>query len=325
MDETSQFGKGATETPIEVALTRFRLAAEAPRFIDWNKGYNVENGFFVPQKNQKSASDCTCEATNYYVQALNKIDHNRDETYSERFPYSQVYIPPQGGAYIWKAMSIPLKLGVVDAVVVPDGDHTEATMRDSSLNAIAPIEARTDKYAVIPNNKDMDYLAGVVEDYHGFITGFNGNNGMFDSHGVATVPANVDWGHAVWICGYVKLPDGRKALKFKNSWGNQWGDNGYGYFPEEFVKSGLMFDLYVYADVQDLDPSSMKLTLAMDGAHYGSKVFAVVENPKTKMWIPNPETLTTGNQAGLWGGFPDIVQKDLTQYTEGVIQISVAK
>jgi C1A family cysteine protease len=38
-------------------------------------------------------------------------------------------------------------------------------------------------------------------------------------------------GHAICLVGY---DDNKKLLKFKNSWGTGWGDNGYGYLPYEY-------------------------------------------------------------------------------------------
>ncbi|MFC8151949.1 C1 family peptidase [Bacillus paralicheniformis] len=39
-------------------------------------------------------------------------------------------------------------------------------------------------------------------------------------------------GHAICIVGY---DDDKKYLKFKNSWGPEWGDNGYGYLPYDYM------------------------------------------------------------------------------------------
>ena len=39
-------------------------------------------------------------------------------------------------------------------------------------------------------------------------------------------------GHAILFVGY---DDKRKVLKFRNSWGTEWGDNGYGYLPYSYV------------------------------------------------------------------------------------------
>ena len=52
----------------------------------------------------------------------------------------------------------------------------------------------------------------------------------------------------------------KKFLIFRNSWGSSWGDGGQGYFPEEFVTSGMMYDAYVYALISDLDPTTIMLT-----------------------------------------------------------------
>jgi len=40
-------------------------------------------------------------------------------------------------------------------------------------------------------------------------------------------------GHAVCIVGY---DDRKKLLKFINSWGEDWGAQGYGYLPYDYVK-----------------------------------------------------------------------------------------
>ena len=41
-------------------------------------------------------------------------------------------------------------------------------------------------------------------------------------------------GHAVCITGYKEI-DGKVWLEFINSWGQDWGDYGYGYFPIEWI------------------------------------------------------------------------------------------
>jgi C1A family cysteine protease len=41
-------------------------------------------------------------------------------------------------------------------------------------------------------------------------------------------------GHVILLVGYDDL---KKEYIFRNSWGPKWGDNGYGYFPEEYIDS----------------------------------------------------------------------------------------
>lgn len=238
---------GAVKTPKEVRDKQFRLGA-TPSLIDWSVPYTVPATFNI--RYQNTSSSCTAQATGYYTEVLNEIENKRKEKHSNRYVYSQVYLPG-GGAYIWKAMSIPLK-GTASADSVPDGDSTEAMMTDSSLNSKAVLEARADKYAVIPRS-NIDQMAQVVRDYHGFVTGFNGHDGMFAPDGTIIDWSKSEWGHAVYVCGY-ELRNGKKYLKFINSWSENWGSGGFGFMSEDFVNSGMMFDCYTYAELADLAP-----------------------------------------------------------------------
>ena len=40
-------------------------------------------------------------------------------------------------------------------------------------------------------------------------------------------------GHAICIAGY---DDSKKLFKFKNSWGDGWGNEGYGYLTYDYMK-----------------------------------------------------------------------------------------
>jgi C1A family cysteine protease len=59
------------------------------------------------------------------------------------------------------------------------------------------------------------------------------------SSGIISMPTSKDspgGGHAVCVVGF---DDGKKTLKFKNSWGADWGDKGYGYLPYEYIDKYL--------------------------------------------------------------------------------------
>lgn len=254
--DINKFGKGAIQDPASLAAGRFKINDEPLRAIDWSVPYSIEDGFELTQRDQNGSSSCTAQAVAYYVEALNRVENNKNERYSARFNYSQSFAPG-GGAYIWKAMSIPLSSGVASSDSVPDGSSTEKEMTDGSLNGAAVIEAKTDLYAQVPNKKNIDWLAQVIHDYTGFDTGFNGRNDMFSPDGTANVFNGAsEWGHAIYVVGH-EIRNGKKCLKFKNSWSKNWGSNGYGYFSEEFILNGPIFDAYVYASIKDIDPNSM--------------------------------------------------------------------
>jgi C1A family cysteine protease len=55
------------------------------------------------------------------------------------------------------------------------------------------------------------------------------------STGVIPYPSpseGIEGGHALYCVGY---DDSKQAFIFKNSWTDQWGDNGYGYLPYDYM------------------------------------------------------------------------------------------
>jgi hypothetical protein len=210
--------------------------------------------------------------------ALQQIENNETEEYSRRYIYSQSSMGYGQGTYISKAMAIPLKKGLALESSVPDGNSSEATELDASLNAQAILKARTDKYAVIPRS-NIDQLAQVIKDYHGFETGFNGHDGMFAPDGSIIEWSYSNWGHCVYIIGY-ELRNNKKFLRFRNSWSSNWGSSGDGFMPEEFVNSGMMFDCYTYAAIEDLDLTSMFELVCADS----KEVWLIKDGKKTHIY-----------------------------------------
>ncbi len=73
---------------------------------------------------------------------------------------------------------------------------------------------------------------------------------------------SVEGGHAVMIVGYDDnnvvvnpLDNSRKkgVLIIKNSWGDEWGDDGYGYIPYEYVKQQLASDFWCMISAEWID------------------------------------------------------------------------
>ena len=65
-------------------------------------------------------------------------------------------------------------------------------------------------------------------------------------------------GHAIVAVGYddkKKIGKSKGALMIRNSWGTDWGENGYGWLPYDYVESGLAVDFWslVQADFVDTD------------------------------------------------------------------------
>jgi hypothetical protein len=53
-------------------------------------------------------------------------------------------------------------------------------------------------------------------------------------------------GHAILVTGFNQ---NERLIEFKNSWGKDWGDNGYGYLPFDYTK--YMIDSWTVIDLED--------------------------------------------------------------------------
>ena len=65
-----------------------------------------------------------------------------------------------------------------------------------------------------------------------------------DRTGVVPYPASDEGfvgGHCVLLCGY---DDAKNLLTFQNSWGEGWGDKGFGYLPYKYVETWLADDFW---------------------------------------------------------------------------------
>lgn len=74
-----------------------------------------------------------------------------------------------------------------------------------------------------------------------------------DLAGRFVVPTDEDMplgGHAVMACGY---DDTNEAFLIRNSWGTDWGDDGYGWLPYEYVLEGYAWDIWTMFKKEYLD------------------------------------------------------------------------
>jgi len=58
-------------------------------------------------------------------------------------------------------------------------------------------------------------------------------------------PEKMYGGHAICAVGY---DDSKQLVKFKNSWGTGWGQNGYGYLSYNYINN-YMWDAWTCDDI----------------------------------------------------------------------------
>lgn len=176
------------------------------------------------------------------------------------------------GAYLRKTMEAMVLIGIVPEEYWP----YDVSRFDKEPSAFC--------YAVASNFKTMKYvsldkanmpledilvqiktvLAGGLASIFGFTiydsivqTKTNGGKIPFP-----TDKENIRGGHAIMAVGYddnqiiTNEVDGtqtRGAFLIRNSWGTQWGDNGYGWLPYEYVRTGLAQDWWTLMDAGWVD------------------------------------------------------------------------
>lgn len=98
-------------------------------------------------------------------------------------------------------------------------------------------ERKISQYLRVPQN--LEQMKGCLAGGDPFIFGFSVYSSMMTgavkASGVVPLPRLGDsqlGGHDVLIVGY---SDSTRVFKFRNSWGDGWGVNGYGYIPYEYA------------------------------------------------------------------------------------------
>ena len=109
------------------------------------------------------------------------------------------------------------------------------------------LKRRTSGYQRVPITFDKIKMA-LAEDYPiigGFYVYPSYFNKSTEKTGEVPIPTSkmkCIGGHAILIVGY---DDVQRRLKFRNSYGEEWGDGGYGYLPYSYVVRGDVDDFWI--------------------------------------------------------------------------------
>ena len=229
-----------------------------------------------PVGDQGWQGSCNAWASTYYVWTymINWFNNNPnpstyDEIFSPAFTYNHINDGSDSGSYPEDAQYLIATMGACHWATMPynDSDYTTWGSTDAYLEAM---KYRAGDWYVIDLSTDEGinqlkqlladgYIAEIGIYVYDEFEDFNSTNNIYavnQSHG------NYKGGHAVTIIGYndsLPTPDGYGAFRLVNSWGTDWGDNGYFWMTYEAIKNPLLCQGQAFLFVPKEQPYKPKL------------------------------------------------------------------
>ncbi len=225
-----------------------RPTVKIPEKIDYTEA-------ITPVRDQGNEGVCVgfasvCGMKEYQEQK----DYGKPVELSPRFVYSECKkvdgSPNSEGTSIRVAMKVLSETGVCRELLWPYSPHQTDNPRLGYL--VDASKFKIQSYARILNLHELkltlathgpNVTIGVMV-YQGMMTTKNG---------VVPLPKRRDralGGHAIYPVGY---NDKTQFVKFKNSWGEGWGNNGFGYLPYRYI-TRYMIDAWSSVDIDDPNP-----------------------------------------------------------------------
>lgn len=186
-------------------------------------------------RNQGSHPTCVAFATT----GMKEYQEKNSIILSPQFLYERVGLP-QGGAYPREAMQSLVTEGICPETCQPY--NTEHPC-DNSLELAKPNKIKG--YARL---NTIDEMKRSLFQNGAFVISFGINDSWHSTEdGVVRGDGEVTGGHQVLCCGY---SDVTGLLKFRNSWSETWGDNGYGHISYGHAIYSL-YDAWAAVDIPD--------------------------------------------------------------------------
>ena len=206
--------------------------------------------YLPPVQNQGGESSCVGWSTSYYYKTMQEAKKrhwdpkSRAHQFSPSFVYNQINGGKDDGAQIYDAMQLIVSKGDASLADFPYNDGEFRTKPAPSIltNAGSYKAQKYFKfYSHSEDGQDPPFKKGVdikklkqwLAGGDGFVTGLmvsdslqNYVGGIFDPNPVKETKLS---GHAMMVVGYSDNAEGTGigAFKVVNSWGADWGENGY--------------------------------------------------------------------------------------------------
>lgn len=227
---------------------------------------------YLPPVGNQVNDDCVAWSTGYYLRTFQQakdigwLVKNQDmpipyHVFSPTFIYNQINGGVDDGASLEDAGDLLKNIGastLKDCPYNPDDFTTQPSSEVKNKAAVNKIE----DWTILYTNKDSyDYIVQKTKEYLntgdlvilGMHIGFKFRYPTIQSDGTSIISVEdyANEGHAITIVGYddtIETPDGKGAFKIMNSWGKDWGNNGFSYITYKEVAQNLTAG-FVFTDL----------------------------------------------------------------------------
>jgi len=233
---------------------------------------DYSNSSYLPPVGKQMENSCVGWAVGYYLRTYQQamdirwkikdgdaIYHSR--VFSPTFIYNQINGGKDDGAYMEDAGNLLVTMGASPLSYFPyiPGDYW--TQPDSiAIQAAYPHRIR-DWRILYTKYDSRDYIIHKTKEYlntgdllvAGIKVGFKFNYPMTDHLGNAIITTDyyANYGHAVVVVGYddyIETPEGYGAFKIINSYGTDWGNDGFAYITYDAYVANIQSG-YVFTDL----------------------------------------------------------------------------
>ncbi|NOZ08749.1 MAG: hypothetical protein GXO91_07745 [FCB group bacterium] len=206
---------------------------------------------FPPILSQGGQGSCVAWSAGYYYKSYQEWqEHQWDLTqdnhqFSPAFIYNQINGGVDAGSNISDAFLVFSSMGCATLQDMPY-DQNQCTVYPDENDFLSAMNFRTQETYAIDLYTDFNSFKNVIANGNSIVIGFTIYDSFYDIsswdyvYGVNSYYGDNVGGHAVAACGYDDnkvTPDGLGAVKFANSWGSGWGDNGYFWISYEALQN----------------------------------------------------------------------------------------